>query len=330
MLVTRRHFLPMGLASVALASALASDASAQAYPLRPITIVVPFPAGGPSDIVGRLLAERMREYLGQPIIIENIGGAAGSLGTGRVARAAPDGYTLVLGYWGTHVVNGAIYKLPYDVVGDFAPIALLPGQPLMIVARKAIPANSLQDLVAWLKANAGKASHGTAGIGSIGHVAGLLLQKATATQFQFVPYRGAALVMQDLVSGQIDLTITSPATSVAQVRAGLIKGYAITARNRLDIAPEIPTVDEAGIPGLHLSLWQGLWAPKGTPSGVIAKLNSAIRFALADPSTTRKLADQGFDALSREQQSPNALGSHQQAEIDRWWPILRAANVKGE
>lgn len=325
----RRRFLHACIGGVVSAT-VSSLACAQSYPLRPITVVVPFPAGGPSDTVGRLLAEKMRESLGQPIIIENVGGAAGSIGTGRVARAAPDGYTLVLGYWGTHVVNGSIYKLAYDVVRDFEPVARLPGQPLMVVARKAIPANDLQGFIAWLKSNLDKASQGTAGIGSIGHVAGLLFQKATGTRFQFVPYRGAALVMQDLVAGQIDLTITSPATAMAQVRAGLIKGYAITAGSRLAIASEIPTVDEAGAPGLHLSLWQGLWAPKGTSPDAIARLNNAAVLALADGTVRQKLADLGFDTLPREQQSPEALGAYQRAEIERWWPILKAANVKGD
>jgi len=329
MVLARRTFLQTCFGGAA-GIAVSSIARAQSYPSRPITIVVPFPAGGPSDTVGRILAEKMRVSLGQPVIIENIAGAAGSIGTGRVARAVPDGHTLVLGYWGTHVVNGAIYKLPYDVVKDFEPIALLPGQPLMVVAKKAMPANDLNDLIAWLKSNPDKASQGTAGIGSIGHVAGLFFQKATGTRFQFVPYRGAALVMQDLVAGQIDLTITSPATSMAQVRAGLIKGYAITAKSRLAIASEIPTVDEAGVPGLHLSLWQGLWAPRGTSSDVIAKLNDAVVLALADPAIRRKLADQGFDILPREQQSPEALAAYQHAEIDKWWPILRAANIKGD
>jgi tripartite-type tricarboxylate transporter receptor subunit TctC len=328
-MLARRNVLQACAAGFA-GIAAPSIARAQGTSSRPITVVVPFPAGGPSDTVGRILAEKMRVTLGQPVIVENVGGAAGSIGTGRVARAAPDGHTLVLGYWGTHVVNGAIYKLPYDIVTDFEPIALLPGQPMMVAAKKAVPASDLKDLIAWLKANPDKATHGTAGIGSIGHVAGLFFQKATGTRFQFVPYRGAALVMQDLVAGHIDFTITSPATSIAQVRAGLIKAYAITARERLAIASEVPTVDEAGVPGLYLSLWQGLWAPKGTSRDLIAKLNEAVVLALAAPDVRHKLADQGFDIPSREQLSPAALAAYQKSEIDKWWPILKAANVRAD
>jgi tripartite-type tricarboxylate transporter receptor subunit TctC len=329
MILARRKLLQACLGGVA-ATVAASFARAQTYPSRPITIVVPFPAGGPGDTVARILAEKMRVALGQPVIIENVSGAAGSIGTGRVARAAPDGHTLVLGYWGTHVVNGAIYKLEYDVTRDFEPIALLPGQPLLVVAKKTMPANDLKELIAWLKSNPDKASQGTAGTGSIGHVAGLFFQRETSTRFQFVPYRGAAPAMQDLVAGQIDLAFTVPVAAIPQARAGLIKAYAVTADRRLAIASEIPTVDEAGVPGLHLSLWQGLWAPKGTPRGVINKLNDAVVLALADPAVRQKLADQGFDVPGRENLSPEALGARQQAEIDKWWPLLRAANLMGE
>ena len=272
----------------------------------------------------------MRLSLGQPVIIENVGGAAGSIGTGRVARAAPDGHTFVLGYWGTHVVNGAIYALGYDIVKDFEPVALLPGQPLVIAAKKAMPANNLSELIAWLKSNPDKASQGTAGIGSIGHIAGVFFQQATGARYQFVPYRGAALFMQDLVAGQIDLAFSVPVTAMPQARAGLIKAYAVTAKSRLAVAPEIPTVDEAGVPELHLSLWQGLWAPKGTPRDLVARLNDAVVVALADPAVRQKLDDLGFDTPPREKLSPEALGAYQQEEIDKWWPILKAANIKGD
>jgi tripartite-type tricarboxylate transporter receptor subunit TctC len=328
MIPARRKLLQACFGGVA-AAAVSSIALAQSYPLRPITMVVPFPAGGPIDTVGRILAENMRVSLGQPVIIENISGAAGSIGTGRVARAAPDGYTLALGYWGTHVVNGAIYALQYDIVKDFEPVALLPWQPLLVVAKKSMPANDLRGLIAWLKSNPEKASQGTAGIGSIGHVAGLFFQKETGTRFQFVPYRGVAPMMQDLVAGEIDMAFPALG-SMQQARAGLIKAYAIMAKSRLAIASEIPTVDEAGVPGLHMSLWQGLWAPKGTPREVIAKLNDAVVLALADPTVRQKLDDQGFDIPPREQLSPEALGAYQQAEIDKWWPIIRAANIRGD
>lgn len=328
MTLARRKFLQACFGGV-VGAAMSSLARAQSYPSRAITIVVPFPAGGPGDTVGRILAEKMRVSLGQPVIVENISGAAGSIGTGRVARAAPDGHTLALGYWGTHVVNGAIYKLQYDVVKDFEPIAQLPGQALLVVAKKTMQANDLKELIAWLKSNPDKASQGTAGTGSIGHVAGLLFQKETGTRFQFVPYRGVAPLMQDLVAGRIDMAFPAVA-SMQQARAGLIKAYAVMAKSRLTIASEIPTVDEAGVPGLHMSLWQGLWAPKGTPRDVIAKLNDAVVFALADPSVRQKLDDQGFDIPQRDNLSPEALGRHQQAEIDKWWPILREANIKAD
>ena len=328
MMVRRRFLRCSALAACSFAWPRASFA--QSFPARPITMVVPFPAGGPGDTVGRILVDHMSASLGQPIVIENVSGAAGSIGTGRVARAAPDGHMVVLGYWGTHVVNGAIYSLQYDVVKDFEPIALLPGQPMMIVAKKGMPANDLMELVAWLKANPEKASQGTAGTGSIGHVAGLMFQKQTGTRYQFIPYRGTAPVMQDLVGGQIDLNITVPVAALPQTRAGLIKAFAVMAPSRLPIAPEIPTADEAGVAGLHLSLWQGLWAPKATPKAVIARLNAAVMRALADSTVRQKLADQGFDIPTLNQQTPDALGAHQRAEIDRWWPIIKAASIKAE
>jgi tripartite-type tricarboxylate transporter receptor subunit TctC len=234
----------------------------------------------------------------------------------------------VLGYWGTHVINGAIYALQYDVLRDFEPVALLPGQPLVIVARKTVPASDLMGLVAWLKSNPHRASQGTTGSGSISHVAGLFFQKQTATQYQFIPYRGAAPMMQDLVGGQIDIGLTTPVTALPQMQAGLIKAYAVMARSRLEMAPDIPTVDEAGLSGMYFSLWQGLWAPRGTPPDVIAKLNNAIVLALTDPVVRGRLAHQGFDIPAREQQSSEALRAHQMAEIEKWWPIVRAANIK--
>jgi tripartite-type tricarboxylate transporter receptor subunit TctC len=329
MLQARREFLQACLVGLA-AAAQSAPASGADYPARPVTIVVPFPAGGPGDTVARTLTEQLRESLNQPVIIENVSGAAGSIGTGKVARSNPDGYTLVLGYWGTHVVNAAIYSLQYDVMNDFEPIALLTSQPLIIVGKKNMPADDLKSLIAWLKANPAKASQGTAGLGSIGHVAGLLFQAATDTRFQFVPYRGTAPALQDLVAGQIDLGITTPVTAMPQVRAGHIKAYAITGESRLSVAPEVPTVSEAGLPGLHVSFWQALWAPKGTPSDVIARLNRAVRDALAHPATRQKLIDHGFDIPSPDEQTPAALRAFQQAEIDRWLPIVKAANVKGD
>jgi tripartite-type tricarboxylate transporter receptor subunit TctC len=314
----------LGLASVTI------DASAQVYPSRPIAMIAPFPAGGPSDRLARIMAEHMRASLGQPIIIENVPGASGSIGTGRVARAAADGYTLVLGNSPTHVINGAVYTLQYDVFKDFEPVALLASQPLLIVAKKAMPAKDLSELIAWLKANPDKASQGTSGPGSIIHVAGVAFQKETGTRFQFVPYRGAVLAVQDLVAGQIDLMFDLASNSLPQVRSGTIKSYALTAKSRLAAASEIPTVDEAGLPGFYNSIWFGLWAPKGTPKTIIAKLNAAVVRALADPAARSRLADLGVEIPLREQQTPEALGTFHKAEIDKWWPIIRAAGITAE
>jgi tripartite-type tricarboxylate transporter receptor subunit TctC len=307
-----------------------AGADAQTYPSRPITMVVPYSAGGPTDTIARLMAERMRGPLGQMVIVENVTGAAGTIGVGRVARAAPDGYTISIGHWGTHVVNGAIYALQYDVLNDFEPVSLIATNPQIIVARKAMPAKDLQELVAWLKANSAKATQGTAGHGSGSHVSGVYLQSITGARFQFVPYRGAGPAMQDLVAGQIDIMIDQAANSLPQVRAGTIKAYAVTDRSRLPAAPDIPTVDEAGVPGLHISIWHALWMPKGTPKDVIARINAAVVEALADANTRRRLADLGQELPPPEQQNPQALAAFHKAEVEKWWPIIKAANIKGE
>jgi len=325
----RRRFLHLATGAAAL-PAVSRVARAQAYPSRPITMIVPFPPGGLADVIGRIAAEGIRASLRQSIIIENVGGANGSIGTGRVARTAPDGYTLVLGIWNTHVGNAATYALQYDVVKDFAPIALLADAPLLLVAKKAIPANDLKELIAWLKANPDKASMGTVGAGSPGHLLGLLLQQETGTRFGLVAYRGAAPQTQDLVAGQIDMGIANPATALPHVQAGNIKAFAVTAKNRLAVAPDIPSVDEAGLPGLHFSLWAGLFAPKGTPRNIIDKLNSAAVDTLSDPNMRHKLAAQGFEIPPRERQTPEALGAYQKAEIEKWWPVIKAANIRAE
>ena len=320
------------LASLAIAAALATaaDARADTFPSRPITMVVPFPAGGPTDTVARILAEPMRVALGQAIIIENLTGAAGTIGTGSIARAAPTGYMLGVGFLGTHVLNGALYKLPYDVLRDFEPIALLTSNPQIIVAKHAIPAKNLSELIGWLKANPGKASQGTAGVGSPAHVSGAFFQSVTGTRFAFVPYRGAAPAMQDLIGGQIDLMFDQASNSLPHVRDGKIKAYAITANTRLAAAPEIPTVDEAGVPGFYASVWTGMWAPKGTSREVIGKLNAAVANALADPRVRQRFADLGQQIPPRDQQTPEALHAFQKAEIDKWWPIIKAAGIKAE
>jgi tripartite-type tricarboxylate transporter receptor subunit TctC len=306
----------------------AAPAYSQTYPSRPITMVVPFPAGGPLDAIGRILAEPMRESLGQPVIIENVSGAAGNLGVGRVARAAADGYTLSLGIWSTHVVNGAVYALPYDVLHDFEPVALLTTVPLLIVARKSMPADDLKGLIAWLRANKARATWGTQGVGSPSHIGGVFFQNITGTSLRFVPYRGMAPAMQDLVAEQIDALLAPPDTALPQLRAGRIKVYAVTAAGRLATAPDIPTVDEAGLPRFYFSIWTAIWAPKGTSKDVIGKLNAAVVDALANPAARSRLADAGVEIFPREQQTPEALRAFHKAEIDKWWPIIKAANIK--
>jgi tripartite-type tricarboxylate transporter receptor subunit TctC len=329
MKIPRRTFLRFAAGASVLPAAL-RIARAQTYPTRPIMMVVPYPPGGTTDVVGRLLSERMRASLGQPIIIESVPGANGSIGVGHVARTAPDGYTLVVGLKDTHVLNGAVFALQYDVLKDFEPISLISNAPTLIVAKNAMPANDLNGLVAWLKANPDKASQGTQGVGSGGHVEGIIFQNITGTRFQFVPYRGAAPAVQDLVAGQIDMMFASTTNTLPQVRAGRIKVYAVMAKGRLSVAPDIPTVDEAGLSGLYSSNWQGLWAPKGTPKVIIAKLNAAIMDALADQTVRQRLADLGQEIFPRDQQTPEALGALQKAEIEKWWPIIKAANIKAE
>jgi tripartite-type tricarboxylate transporter receptor subunit TctC len=297
---------------------------------RPITIVVPFAAGGPTDAIGRLLAERLRSSLGQIVIVENATGAGGTIGAGRVARAAPDGYTISLGQNGSHVVTGATYNnLPYDLLRDFEPLALLCIAPFVIAARKTIPANDLKSFIAWLKDNLG-ATVGTAGQGSISHVCGLVFQSATGTRLQFVPYRGTAPAMQDLVAGQIDMMITDPVTSMPQMRGGTIKIHAVAAAARPPSAPELPTTDEAGLPGYHVALWHGLWMPAATPKPIIAKLNAAVMDALAEPAVRAKFAELGQQIYPRDQQTSDALGALQRAEIAKWWPIIKAGSIKVE
>lgn len=319
------------IAAIIVAStALLNAASAEEFPTRPITILVPFAAGGPIDTTTRIVADRMRESLGQTIIIENVGGAAGSLAAARVAKATPDGYTLMTGIWGTHVANGAIYQLTYDLQADFAPVALLSSNPLLIVSSKKTPANNLQELIAWLKANPDNASQGTSGVGSVGHIGGLFFQKITGTKFQFVPYRGLAPAMQDLMAGNIDLMFDTPATSLPQVKAGNIRAYAVTSNSRIASAPDVPTVDEAGLPNLHISTWTAFFAPKGTPKEVVAKLSAAAMAALKEPNVRKRLADVGQDIYPPEQQTAEYLAKLQDEEIKKWWPIIKDANIKAQ
>jgi len=318
------------LMAATLALVTSHPAPAQTFPSRPITIVVPFAAGGPIDTLARVMAERMRSPLGQPVIIENVTGAAGSIGAGRVARAAPDGYTVVAGFWGTHVVNGATQALAYDVLNDFEPILQMSNNVQVIVGRKTLPADNLQALIAWLKANPDVAAAGTAGGGSPQHVDGAFFQNATGTRFRFVPYRGGAPAMQDLVARQIDLIFADQTTSLPQVRSGNIKAFAVTGKRRLAAAPDIPTVDEAGLPGFYCSVWNALFAPKGTPRDIIARLNAAAVDALAEPEVRQRLADLGQQIVPRDEQTPEALAAFHKAEIAKWWPIIRAAGIRAE
>ena len=320
----------LGVIAVAATIAGLGEAAAQTYPSRPVTMVVPYAPGGPTDTIARIMAEHMRGSLGQPVIIENVSGAGGSIGVARVARATPDGYTLSVGNLSSHVMNGAVYALPYDLIADFAPVSLLSFQPMLIVARKSLPADDLRGLVAWLKANAGNATVGIQGVGTAGHVFAVFFQKEIGTPLALVPYRGAGPAMQDLLAGQIDCMIDTPTNSLPQVRGGTIKAYAVTTESRLASAPDIPTVDEAGLAGFHFSFWQALWAPKGTPAPVIDKLNAAVAASLADPAIRQRFAEQGQEVPAVAQQTPQALAAYHKAEIEKWWPIVKGANIKAE
>ena len=313
----------------AFAISTAADVVAQPYPSRSITLVVPFPAGGPTDTIGRVIAESLRSALGQPVIVENVAGATGSIGVGRVARADPNGYTLILGTVATHVFNGAAYDLKYDLVKDFEPISLVAFDPQVIAVKKDFPAQDLTQLIAWLKANPDKATAGTAGVGSTSHISAVNFQRLTSTQFPFVPFRGLGPAMQNLVSGHIDILFDLAANSVPQVRSGGVKGLAVTAKTRLASAPDVPTVDEAGLPGFYFSNWHAIWAPRGTPASITAALNAATRRALSDQATLRRLSDIGQQIPAPEQQTTNALASYQNKEIAQWWPVIKAANIKG-
>ena len=324
-----RRILFASLAFVACSTTIGS-ATEEVYPSRPITMVAPFAAGAPVDIVGRLIAERMRVSLGQPVILENVSGGAGSLGVGRVIRAAADGYTISVGNFSSHVLAGAIHTVQYDVLKDLEPVALLASNPQLIISNNVVPAKDLKELIAWLRANPGKATAGTAGMGSVSHVGGVFFQKETGTRFQFVPYRGVNLAQQDLIGGQIDLLFDQAVNALPNVRAGKVRAYSVTAATRLESAPDIPTVDEAGLPGFYMSVWNALWTPKGTPKRVIAKLNAAAMDAMADPVVRHRLADLGLQVPPRDQQTSEALGAFHRAEIEKWWPIIRAANIKAE
>ena len=326
MFAARRQFLRFSANAVA-ATAFASIAHAQAYPSKPITLIVPFPPGGSTDVVGRIVAERMRPLLGQPLVIENVGGAGGSIALGRVARANPDGYTIDIGQWDTHV-GGIIYNINYNLQTDFTPIGLMTINPQLMVARKNLPVDDLKGLVAYMKANPGKAL--LANQTAAAQTSGIQLQELTGTTLQFIPYRGAGPALTDLLSGNVDLMVAQAAAVLPHVRGGALKAIANLSPQRSQVIPDIPTADESGVRGLYTSGWFGLFAPKGTPNDVIGKLNGAMIGTLADPAIRARLAELGLDVASPEQQTPQGLAQFYKAEVDKWWPILKAANIKGE
>jgi tripartite-type tricarboxylate transporter receptor subunit TctC len=304
--------------------------AAQDYPVRPITMIVPFPAGGATDTLARFLGERLRAMLGQPVIIENVGGAAGSIGVGRAVRSPADGHTLSIGTSTTHVLTGGLYKLPFDLLTDLDPVILIGSEPLLIVGKKSFPADDLKGLIAWLKANPDKASVGIAGVGAAGHLIGISFQKATGTQFQFVPYRGNGPAMQDLLADQIDFMIEPSSNFKALLAAGSVKPFAVTGKARLPSLPNVPTADEAGLPGLSASLWYGLWGPKSTPKDITAKLNATMTQILFDPQVRQRFDELGIQISPLDRQSPEALRTYQKAEAERWWPIIKASGIKAE
>jgi tripartite-type tricarboxylate transporter receptor subunit TctC len=327
MKLARREFLYL-MTSAGAAGSYPASALALDYPTRPITIVVPFAAGGATDVLARLLADSMGRSLGQTIIVEDVTGAAGSIGVARVVRSAPDGYTLSVGTLTTHVLIGGLYKLDFDLLTDLTPVAELAYEPLLICIKNSLPAHNLQELIAWLKENPGKASVGIPGAGSTGNLAGLSFQKATGTTFQFVPYRGDGPAVQDMMAGQIDMMIEPSSNFTAQVQAGTIRAIAVPAKTRLISLPDVPTTDEAGLPGFYASIWFGMWAPKDTPKDIVAKLNAVVVEALADPNVKDRLTKLGQQVAAREFQAPEAFAAFQKAEADKWWPIIKAANIK--
>src|SRR6516164_5933660 len=314
-------------AAAALSLIAAAPAQAQTYPTHPILMIVPLAPGGSTDVLGRIMAKGMSAALGQTVFVENTAGAAGTIGVTRAERSPPDGYTVLWGMWGT---NGAIYNLDFDLLNDFEPIALVATQPFLIDARKTLPPNNLKELVAWLKQNGDKTTMGNSGVGSPSHVAGVLMQNMVGVKWQMVSYRSAGLATQDLLAGTIDILLDTPAVSLPHVKSGDLKTYAVTAKTRLAIAPDIPTTDEAGLAGYYFYFWHALWAPKGTPKDVIAKLNAAVQTTLADPETRQRLTDLAQDIYPPEQRTPEALHAFQKAEVDKWWPIIKAAGIKAE
>ncbi|HEY2755887.1 MAG TPA: tripartite tricarboxylate transporter substrate-binding protein [Pseudolabrys sp.] len=315
------------LLALACIMGLAGSAAADDYPSRPITLVVPLGVGGSTDVIARLVAEGMRQALHQTIIVENFSGAGGTIGVGRVAHATPDGYTILVGQWGTNIASGAIYKLNFDVLKDLEPVGLIATQPFLIVSRSSLAANNLKELIAWIKANPGKATEGNSGVGSPSHVSGILFQKAINSPMQMIPYRGAGESTQAIVSGQIDVLLNTPAVSMEQLKAGQIKVFAVTAKSRLATAPDVPTTDEAGLPGFYFSFWHAVWVPKNTPKPIVDKLNAALKATLADPATRQKLIGLAQEIYPPAEQTPEALDKFEHEEAAKWWPIIKEAGI---
>lgn len=308
---------------------LTGIAKAETYPARPITVIVPFGAGGPIDRLARLLTESMRTTLGQPIVVENVTGASGLIGVGRVVRAAPDGYTLGIGNWPSHVLAEAALSPPFNTLKDLEPVALLPSNPYVIIARKDFPAKTASELIAWLKKNPGKATLGTAGPGSGQHLAGLYFQNVTKTDLQFVPYRGGASdIVRDLIAGHIDLAFEQAITALPYLQSGSVTAYAVTSPSRIAAAANIPTADEAGASGLHILIWNGMWVPKGTQKPIIEKLTGAAMAAMADPSVRARLVEWTQEIPPVDQQNASALGARHKADAEKWWPLVKAATPK--
>ncbi|TMJ68562.1 MAG: tripartite tricarboxylate transporter substrate binding protein BugD [Alphaproteobacteria bacterium] len=329
MRLSRRQLLCLGASAAAL-PIFSRLAGAQVYPSRPVTIIVPVPPGGVADPIARVLADYLSAKLGEPVVVENVTGAGGSIGVGRAARATPDGYTLSIGNWLSHVGASAVYPVQYDVLEDFEPVSLLTNSPILITARKDFPANDLNELIAWLKENPGKATAATVGVGSAAHVSGVYFQRATGTRFQFVPYRGGGPAVQDELAGHVDLMFNEGTGALPYVLSRQVKPYAVLAKSRWFAAPDIPTGEELGVAGINISFWHGLWVPKGTPKEIVVKLNAAVVAALADPTVRKRLTDIGQEIFPRDKQTPDALYAFHKEETEKWWPIIKGAGIKGQ